>query len=169
VRDAVDEIVKELRAVRRLLGDTDLSGGGDDVDLTSVKTPRHALTAGSYVVAESADMKWANADGTVTVEPGDEVPLVRYDVEADAGMLLAVGATDEQDVRYRVEVDDNRTVGGKTESPLGVLNDPFSFVDKLGGAIPASRTLIYYAELDASASASVDLAARIHVEEVPDA
>jgi len=164
IRDADDEMVAQLKAIRKLLGDNTL---GQDVDLASVKPPRHALTPGSYVVQETADMEFSDADGTVTLQPGDSLPLVRYDSNADGSvMLLAVGAVDSQDVRYRVEVDDQRTVGGETNSPLGVLNDPFSFVENLGGAVQANRSVAYWAELDSSADAPVTLAARLHVEEV---
>lgn len=162
--DNEDEMVRQLKAIRTLLGDGSLGG---EVDLTSVKTPRRALEPGSYVTVESDEMDWSNEDGTVTVEPGDEVPLVKHYASGEQGvMLLAVGATDEQDVRYRAEVDDQRTVGGQTNSPLGVLNSPFSFVESLGGAIPANRSVAYYAKLDEDAPAPVDLVARLHVEEV---
>lgn len=163
IRDNSDEIVEQLTAIRSLLGGGNL---GSDVDLTSVKAPRHALTPGAYVVTETADMDYSNDDGTVTIEPGDSYPLVRYEATSTNGvMLLAVGATDEQDVEFYVEIDNRRVVGGRTNSPLGNLNSPFSFVEKLGGSIPAEHTVTYWAAVSPDAAGPVSLAARMHVEE----
>lgn len=162
ISDNSDQIVQLLTQIARNTGSLGENGDGNGPD---VLIPRRPLSPGTYRVVESADMDWSNDDGTVTVPPGEEVPLVSYEFQAEQGMLLAVGATDAQNVTYRVEVDRNRTVGGRTQSPLGVLNNEFSFVETLGGAIPAASTFAYYARLDESASAAVDLTARLHLEE----
>lgn len=159
VRDAVDQMAASLKRIEQHLAESELGGGGGGGGLRTIDPA-------SYVVKETDDLNGISEGGSVTLQPGETKTLVEARSQGGGGGLglLAVGATDEPEVAYRLRVDDNRTVGGRTNSPLGLLNDPFSFVDALGGFIPASRYVEYEATLSSGASSSVDLAARLHVQ-----
>lgn len=118
------------------------------------------IPAKSFVTVETDDLDSTNSDGTVTLSPGDTKTLVEF---KDQCAVYAVGASDKQDVEYQLEVD-RTVVGGRTNSPLGLVNDPFSFVDKLGGAIPVEKRVRYVASYDSAASGDINLAGRMMVE-----
>jgi hypothetical protein len=120
------------------------------------------LDATRYIVLETANLDEANDDGTVTLEPGDETALIRYDLGTPVA-VTAIGAVDHNDVTYYIRINNEKTIGGETNSPLGTVNAPFSFIEKLGAAIPA-ESLEYIARYDSAASGQIDLAARAHLE-----
>lgn len=120
------------------------------------------MDSNRYLVLETADLDGANDDGTVTLEPGEEKTLIRYDQDATAA-LLALGANDAQNVIYTTRANGKKALGGKTHSPLGQVNFPFSFVDQLGAALPI-ESLEYRAKLMPDAEFDVRLAARAHLE-----
>lgn len=165
MRDNDDEMVRLLRQIAENTGKTLKSDKDITQEITmegeSAESRVGLIPPKSYVTVETADMEYANDNGTVTLEPGDSVPLVEHANHPKA--LYAVGATDIQDVEYTLMVDDE-IIGNRTNSPLGLVNDPFSFVESLGGAIPAEDQIAYVAHYDAGASGSVNLAARIHLE-----
>ena len=165
VSDNMDEMVELLREISRNTG-TPTNEVSKDIDYNGVGPDQRVgfMDANSYVTVESANEDHANDDGSVTVEPGETVPLVSYREGPFA--LAAVGATDAQDVSYALKRDDSRVVGGVTNSPLGILNRPFSFVENFGGVIPIETNVVYEAHLDESAGGPVDLAARLHVEQL---
>nr|6H82_b Chain b, Uncharacterized protein [Haloarcula hispanica icosahedral virus 2] len=121
----------------------------------------------SYVTLETDDLDTdehpVTDAGTVALEPGESAPIVRYDLGQPAA-VYAVGATDEANVEYELKVNNSKTVGGRTNSPLGVLNTPFSFVEKLGGAIPCETAATYWAHYSSDATGTVELAGRMHIE-----
>lgn len=101
----------------------------------------------------------------MTIQPGESETIAEYESGGDYPInLLAVGATDRRDVSYRLVYDNDQTLGGWTQSPLGSVNDPFSFADVLGRTIPVEKRIRYEARLLDSADSSVDLAARLHTE-----
>lgn len=154
-------VIEELQKLRAALGDVD---AGQDVNVQG--RPLRTLRPGRYSIKETANLSDANDSGTVTIAPGDTATLARH--TSDNGtMLLAVGANDDPNVRYQLVVDSNRVVGGTTQAPLGTLTQPFSFVETLNGAIPADGTIEYRAEVDDDASAPVELAAIMHVDDLP--
>jgi hypothetical protein len=161
VRDNEDRVVQLLQSINSAVGGeqkTVFEGQGVSAGAT-------ALNPRTYVVNETDDLDGVQPGGTVTLQPGDEKTLVRAEAASDAGIAcLAVGANDQSDVRYKLIVDNQQTVGGTTNSPLGLLNSPFSFIETLGAIVPAERNIKYVAERPSSASGSVDLAARMHVE-----
>jgi hypothetical protein len=126
-----------------------------------------------YNIYETADLVEAgysedavNNDGSVTLEPGDEVPIASTGNLSNGCKLLAVGAVDETDVKYYIEIDGEQTFGGVTNSPLGTVNDPFSFAEEFGASVPVQQGVEYMASLSPNASSSVDLVSRIHVQEL---
>lgn len=139
------------------------SGGGG-----SVSSGAGYISGTGYVVKESDDLNGVADGAAVTIEPGETKTIVEARATGDQLALLAVGATDVADVRYRLVVDGSRTVGGETNSPLGLLNTPLSFVKEFGGSIPASSRVEYRATLADSASAAVEVAGRLHVNVEPE-
>lgn len=166
MRDADDEMLALLRQIAQntgSLGDLDQSKevtieGESPASRVGMMDPR------SYICVETDDLDGVDEGGTVTLEPGDTKRIVSYQTSGQPFVVLAVGANDEPDVSYKLEADNTRTVGGVTNSPLGLLNDPFSFVKNFGAAIPAEKKIAYVASLDANAPGPVELAGRLHVE-----
>lgn len=78
---------------------------------------------------------------------------------------MAVGAADKRNVRYRLYMDDQRTVGNATNTPLGTIHDPFSFYQMFGALLPANKRIEYQAQLDGSAEETVELVGELHVLE----
>jgi len=177
MRDNFDLMVQRLGRLVELLEQQELETTGTDDDDSDTPVTQEVNIEGQgvssrvgvieprdYIVIESDDLDddEHNDDGTVTLQPGETKTLVRY--EGDPFALHAVGATDEAGVQYRLVAGSKRTVGGTTNSPLGLLNDPFSFGDVLGGALGIDKRIEYRATLDAEATAPVNLAGRLHVE-----
>lgn len=135
-------------------------------DQSATRAGLRPLAPAQYVLQETDNLDHANPDGTATVSPGEQVRLIDYSARSDGGVaLLALGATDQSDVEYALRLDNDRILGGWTNSPLGSVNDPFSFVDAYQAFAPAQSRIEYLARLDAGASSSVDLVARAHIEE----
>lgn len=143
--------------------DEDLPGGGDD-DEGDFRMPpgMRTLFPNDYIVLETDDLDSVSSGGTVTLSPGETKTLVEYTGPSPVS-LMAVGATDAADTEYQLYIDNQRVVGGTTNSPLGTLNDPFSFIQMFDGAIPAG-TVEYRAHRRSSASGDADLAGRLHLE-----
>jgi hypothetical protein len=164
VRDSRDQMVALLQEIA---ANTQEDTGPDLTQETTIEGSHSGDRVGhlqptQYILRESDNLDNSNTDGSVTVQPGEEEALVQIDLGSPFS-VLALGAQDAADMTYRLEVDGD-TVGSPTNSPLGVVTDPFSFVQSLGGAIPGEQRAVYYGKLDGSAGSSVDLAARIHGE-----
>lgn len=160
MQDNPDEAIALLRQIAANTGTVE-----DDDDDPPTAPEVRPIRPGTYRVVETDALESdaVNDDGTITLKPGETLDLARFS-EQVPGRLLAVGATDAADVRYFVETDNQRKPGGVTNSPLGLLNDPFSFVQNYGAFIPFVNSVAYRARLPQNASSSVDLAARLHVE-----
>ena len=117
----------------------------------------------SYRVFETSDMEEAGPGGTIQVNPGDRKVFFDSGDLNSPGFMLAVGAVDVKDVLFRLVVDGDRDVGGITNSPLGTINTPFSFVNEFGGAIPVFERVQYVAEIPEESNSSAELAARVHM------
>lgn len=118
------------------------------------------IPAGTYLSVETSNLEEVDDSGSITLEPGDSATLVRY---TEPCMLYAIGATDQADVQYELRID-NRAIGGRTNSPIGRINAPFSYVDALGGVLGVEQRVEYVAHYDKDATGTVDLAARLHLE-----
>lgn len=167
IRDNEDRMLQYLAAIAENTGGLGNEISAEETTEVQVEGSHSGDRVGhllpkDYVVVETDDLDAANSDGTVTCEPGEATRLAHFNPGTPVS-VLAVGATDEVDVEYYLEID-GKVVGGITNSPLGLLNTPFSFVDALGAAIPVDKRVSYIARLDASATGSVDLAARMHCE-----
>lgn len=162
VEDHIQQMARSLRNIEKYLATSNLGGGGGG---GGGAANRRFLSPSGFVVKESDDLDSVPKGGSVTLQPGETKTLVEAETVGDGQLaILAVGATDEQNVTYELVTDYNKVIGGQTNSPLGLLNTPFSFVDTLGGAIPAASYVEYRATLDSSASTSVELGARMFVE-----
>jgi len=173
VNDAIEQMATSLNNIERYLaqqgGMTPGSeGGGTQNNFAGsqgVAARSGVLDPSKYVVRESDDLKNVDPGGAVTLSPGETKTIVDARPATDAGMaLMAVGANDEPGVQYRLRVDDNRVIGGTTNSPLGVLNNPFSFKEKFGAVVPVESYVEYEVTYDATATGDVEIAGRIHVE-----
>lgn len=117
------------------------------------------------IINDTTSLEDANADGSITIEPGKTEKVVSYEPpQRGEFALLAVGLTDRRDVTYRLKYDGNTTIGGWTQSPLGTVNDLFSFYRVYGAMLPVKNQVTYEAKLSENASGSVDLAGEIHVQ-----
>jgi hypothetical protein len=168
VNDRFDQMARSLKNIEQFLAQQQglQSVGGDTIYKGQGPSAQSGiLNPSSYAVYETDDLDSVSQGGTVTLSPGESKALVRAEPNTDDGLaVMAVGANDESDVRYKLKVDEKRVVGGETNSPLGLLNDPYSFVEKFGAVVPVERRIEYIATRPASASGSVDLAGRMHVE-----
>lgn len=150
------------------IGDVTVQEGDEltEIDAPGAGGSVGVLDPGRYRLYETDDLPDSNEDGTVTLQPGQSRPIVEYEAHAAQGVnLLAVGANDEPDVTYGLIIDNDLPVGGRTNSPLGLVNEPFSFVQKYNAVIPASQKVEYWAYHDPEAEGNVDLVGRLHVEE----
>lgn len=163
--DNEDKMVALLEQIASNTGDLDELEQSREVTIEteSVASRVGVVEPQDYIVVESDNLDHANDDGTVSLSPGDQVVIAEWQPEFPFA-LLAAGATDAADVEYTLIADTDQTLGGVTSSPLGTLNDPFSFVDAIGGAPSCEKSIKYVARLDSDASSSVDIAARLHAE-----
>lgn len=159
--ELLGEILDELRG----------SGvGGDDVTInknvgtgSGGQSPVARIDPTRVIIIETAALEDSNPDGTITIQPGEKQKIVEYHTGGDHPInLLALGATDRQNVSYRVVYDNDQTLGGWTQSPLGAVHDPFSLVETYGLTIPVERRVGIEAMLSESADSSVDLIGRLH-------
>lgn len=169
VEDNDEAALQELRAIRQALQGNNPGAGTDGTvnvfQGQGVSGSVGAINPSTYQVRESDDLDTVDDGGTVTLQPGETKTLVR--AENDSGLaVLALGASDEPDVQYHMKIDGNRTVGGYTNSPLGLLTDPFSFVESFGVVVPAERLVEYKATYASTATGEINLAARLHYEEL---
>ena len=163
--DRAVELLEQIAGNTGGLGDQTTVNKDVDISGQTADGRTGLVPLRSYVCVETDNLDAANEDGTVTLEPGDTKPLCRIRETGDAALAVyAVGAVDANNVEYSLHVDNSITVGGRTNSPLGTLNTPFSFVQMLGGAIPASTSAEYRAHLSGDAGGPVDLAGRLHAE-----
>lgn len=168
IRDAVEEIRRRQRQQAGQSQRDDDDGGEFSSSGSSEQQwgGLRVLSPSGFIITETSDLEESNDDGAVTLSPGEEQALVEYEARGDMGTaVLAVGANDVQDVEYGLRIDRSKVVGGKTESPLGTINSPFSFIDRLNAVVPANSTVEYVAWYDGGATGDVDLAARLYTEE----
>lgn len=119
-----------------------------------------------FVVTESSDLDDANTDGTVTVSPGETEILADYRLRnesLDRAHLLALGATDVANCSYTLEVDDSPRFS--TRSPLGLVNDPYSFTNELGYAYPFEKYVTLKVTRDDDVAEDATMAGRMFVTE----
>lgn len=161
MKDVDDRMVQLLEQIAKNTGSLDQPDKNITLKGQTADSRVGLLPAQSYITVETSDLDDANADGTITLHPGETKALVKHTRQPKA--VYAVGASDASDVEYGL-LADKQPVGGTTNSPLGLINDPFSFVDQLGGAVPCNNRAEYKAHLDSSATGPVDLAARMHLE-----
>lgn len=123
-----------------------------------------AIHVRNYTLVESSGMEYANDDGTITVDPGEELALAEYEPASDTkrALLHAYGATDAQDVVYRLRYG-GTDISFTSESPLGGINDPFSFTEQLGAPLSAGSKTLTITALNDKTDA-IDLVARMHIE-----
>lgn len=156
VLDNMEQLLRQILA--------ELKNENADDDTEDFPRGLRPLKPGRYVVVETDDMDDVDQGGSVTLSPGEEKILATFKQAGKPLVCYAVGATDANDVQYRLELDNSRTVGGRTNSPLGTLNSPFSFPEKINGAVLADKKVQYIASRPSSATGDVDLVARLHVE-----
>lgn len=164
VEDVFEEMAKSLKSIERSMGGADEGASTTVTGMGSAKSlgPEH------FIVTETDDMDSVDPGGTVHLEPGDRKVIAEWEAQGRQNIaLLAVGADDAVDVQYELVADYNTTIGSQTNSPLGPVNNPFSFIKNLNGYIPAKRIIQYKASLPASSTTSADLAARMFVSQGP--
>lgn len=134
-----------------------MRGGGKD------PKPLEIVKPDEYQVAETDDMNTSNTDGLIEIDPaseGDILSIGDDDVEPYViDKLYTLGATDEQNTQYALFIDGEIVVGWKN-SPFGLLNNQFSFVDRLGGPIDVDSVVKYKARVSPEADSSRTFAAR---------
>ena len=168
MKDNDDLMVSLLQQIAQNTGSLGSTEGGDTTEVNiqgqSVTSRVGIIEPTKYTTIETDDLSGVEDGGTVTLQPGETKALVEY--RGQPFTILAVGAVDETGVEYELKADSRQTIGGVTNSPLGLVNEPFSFVDQLGGAIPAENRVRYLASLDSDAPGPVELTARLHLEVV---
>jgi hypothetical protein len=162
IEDNDEEALELLRQI------AENTGGIEELAKDDQPRTRRRSLGRNYAVVETADLdpdNWSiNSDGTITIQPGEEKPIVNYSVSGGNPTCLAIGANDVKDLKYKLVRDNTFVVGNETESPLGTVGSPFSFVQELDAGVPANSRLTYYGVLPSSAGSSVDVAGRMHVE-----
>lgn len=119
------------------------------------------IPAGRVLVHETSIQSNANPDGTVTIEPGEEKAVVRW-ARTGTVHLFALGSNDAPGLRFKLVVDEE--IIANTKSPLGTINDPFSFADKYDGPIEADSSVSYRVENVGDSTRK--MAGRLHMEVV---
>ncbi|MFC4246468.1 hypothetical protein ACFOZ7_05585 [Natribaculum luteum] len=115
-------------------------------------------------VVETPLLEEANPDGTVTIEPGEEVTIAEYDTTSDFH-LIAAGATNQGDVYYRIRADYEKSVaGGWRVMPMGTMGSPYSFVKELGVMFPIEEKIVYEAKLAEAAESTVDVSGKLYLK-----
>lgn len=160
ISDNEDEMVALLRKIAENTGTLDQPEQTINLNGQTADQRVGFIPANAFVTLETDDLENSDPDGTLTLSPGDTKAVVEYSGQC---AVYAVGCSDKQDVEYQLEVD-GRVVGGRMNSPLGLLNDPFSFVEKLGGAVPVEKRVRYVVNYDSEASGDIALAGRLMVE-----
>lgn len=120
----------------------------------------------SYKVYETDDLEQSTDAGSVVLRPGQTKTIVSTGSVEQGVFLLGVGATDVEDVQYYVNIDDDYNPGGVTNSPLGTVNNIFSFPGTFGAVIPGAEKIEYVAHFNEDATGEVELVARLHVQEL---
>ena len=158
--DNDDEVIELLRQIRDGVGqidrDQDVTIEGSNIDQRIGVIPPNTIR-----IVETDGLENVDSGGPVTLSPGETATLARFRGQACAA--YAVGMSDRANVRYWLEVDGNPAVG-PTTGPLGTVNDPFSFVNAYGGAVPAQERIEVKAEYSEAGSGDVNLVARVHLE-----
>ena len=156
----------EDRSMVELLAIIARNTGGLDKDDSELPLPSgvRPIDPRGLVITETADLDEATADGTVTIAPGEDAVLVRQEATDGGLLLLAAGASDADDTQYYIRIDNDRTVGGLRNSPLGTINTPFSFSEMYGGLVVADQVIENRARVSDDASGPVDIAGRLHLE-----
>jgi hypothetical protein len=117
----------------------------------------------NYLVLESSDLSTANNAGAIEVPDGKEATLIEYEPTQNVGVHLhALGATNLQDVTYRLEYGQN--ISSSMEAPPGSYADPFSFTKEFGAPLTSDQTVRYTAVNQSGQSQT--LVAVMHVETV---
>lgn len=157
-QDRMVALLEQIAANTGGLGDEEIDASGQSTSSVERVNPRR------FHVIETTEMESANADGTVTLEPGESAPIVAFRHKPGFA-LLGVGAKNQQDVEYRLVADDTERIGGDWRAaPLGEIGSPFSFVDQLGVVFDIEEQLELEARLSEDASSTVDLAGKFHIQ-----
>jgi len=166
--DRFDQMARSLQNIERAVANGAMGGSTTENVFSGrgVASQTGTLQPSKYVIRETDDLDGVSSGGTVTLSPGDTETIVDARARDSAMALLAVGANDATGVEYRLKVDDSRVVGGTTHAPLGVVNDPFSFVEEFGAVIPVEKYVEYEASYDSSQTGEVDIVGRLHVEQL---
>lgn len=161
MRDEDDEALALLRSINQGIGAIDV-GSNNQQPARQLRF----VDPKNMAAVETKALDDANADGSITLQPDGESKIIAEYAPDYPCALVAAGAQDEPDVEYRIKVDDEIVAGGWLASPHGSINSPFSFVDMMGGAIPAQRVVVYEARLAESAGSSIDVVARLFAEDL---
>lgn len=166
--DNSDKTVQLLQQIAR--NTASQKDGGDRLtyDIDGTAGPGE-IDPAKYRIVETRDLDSStypvSPNGILTLNPGESAPMFRA-FTSQSYRLLAVGAADRSGVEYELRINGQQTVGGRTTSPLGSINDPFSFANVLGATIPV-QNVEYVAHYDKNATGSVDLTGRAHLEVDP--
>lgn len=123
-----------------------------------------AIFLQDMVVVESSDFPEANDDGTITVPANEERGLIEYEPATgeSRSQVHAIGATDAQGVQYRMRYG-GEEISFTTESPLGQINEPFSFTEAFGKPLTAGAGTVQYTAVNSN-DQPIDLVGRMFVE-----
>lgn len=116
------------------------------------------------IVAETANLDNAKPDGTINCPDGELTTLAEYEPQTDNVELLvhAFGAADAKDCVFGINYNFT-DVAFSAESPLGGINDLFSFHDALGHPVTTGSGTASLVVENRSGS-DLDLAGRLIVE-----
>jgi len=94
----------------------------------------------TITIAETSDMDAATDSGVIEVPPNSEETILMYRTRGQFA-LFAIGATDNQGCEFKLKHGEDTVY--QIESPLGQINDPFSFKDKYGDSLLCDKDLEY--------------------------
>ncbi|WIV67552.1 hypothetical protein [Natrialbaceae archaeon AArc-T1-2] len=149
----------------QLLEDIARNTGNIDVDVDNDNQSAQeslpiSIDPRDFLVIETPQLEGSNPDGTITIEPGEVVEIARFDTVPCH--LIGVGAKNQLDVVYRLEVDHQKSLaGGWRSMPLGTMGSPYSFVKELGVTFPVEDQIVYKAKLSEAAESTVDVSGKI--------
>lgn len=127
-------------------------------------TQHDGMDHNSFRVVETADLPSDETTdgGAMAVDPGERKAVIRYRTPQSRVKLHALGMNDELDAEYQLHIDGE--ISASTESPLGTINDPFSFGDVYGRAVSAKSDIEYM--VINHGDATLEFAGRMFLREV---
>lgn len=138
-------------------------GRGSSVNISGGGSTR-SIDASDHWVVETDDMDDVADGGVVELQPGEEKVFLEAEFPEVKYTLMAIGANDVAGVTYELITGGEDGANIKTNSPLGLLNEPISFPDKFGTVAYVEDFVRYKAIYDSDETGTAEVAGRMYID-----